>query len=199
MAVITLDNLPAARVLTYETYLTEGEVNARYDILDGVRVFMASPTLEHQDIAGNIYAYFRVHRQSGNAARPIIAPSDVLISRSPLRTRQPDVLLISDTRFGNRDRSIPGALSPAPELVVEILSPSDTLAVQRAKLTDFASVAVLECWMVDANARTVTRLQPSPDGDDTAQNPVTYQEGDTIRSLAFAGLEMPVAAVFAEL
>ncbi len=144
VAVITLDNPPATpALLTYETYLTEDEVNARYDILDGVRVFMASPTLEHQDILANVLERFRAYRRRGNPARALLAPTDILISRSPLRTQQPDVSLISDARFGNRDLSVRGALGPAPELVVEILSPSDTPAVQRDKLADFAAVSVL--------------------------------------------------------
>ena len=36
------------KILTFEDYLLEGEINQRYDIIDGVRVFyMASPTIPH--------------------------------------------------------------------------------------------------------------------------------------------------------
>src|SRR5690348_6077789 len=34
--------------LTYEQYLAEGEINERYDILDGVRIFMPGPKWRHQ-------------------------------------------------------------------------------------------------------------------------------------------------------
>jgi hypothetical protein len=37
---------PAAHLLTYEEYMAEPETNQRYDIIDGVRVFM-NPTRLH--------------------------------------------------------------------------------------------------------------------------------------------------------
>ena len=36
--------------LTYEQYMAEPEIRRRYDILDGVRVFMTNPTIQHQKI-----------------------------------------------------------------------------------------------------------------------------------------------------
>ena len=39
---------PARDLLTYEQYLVEPEIVARYDIIDGVRIFMANPTRRHQ-------------------------------------------------------------------------------------------------------------------------------------------------------
>ena len=59
----------------------------------------------------------------------VVAACDVLIAYEPLKTCQPDVLFISYERFGDRDPLDPSALNPAPELVVEILSPSDTKSV----------------------------------------------------------------------
>ena len=38
------------KFISYEDYLSEGETNWRYDIIDGVRVGMASPTAYHQRI-----------------------------------------------------------------------------------------------------------------------------------------------------
>lgn len=45
--------------ITYEQYMAEGEVTARYDITDGVRRYLTNPTRTHQRIAGNIYALLR--------------------------------------------------------------------------------------------------------------------------------------------
>ena len=130
--------------LTYQQYMAEPEIRRRYDILDGVRVFMTNPTIQHQEIQGNVYAGLRAWRQAGGAGRVLQAPCDVLIQRSPLRTRQPDVLFISTERLGGRDLDDPSPLEPAPELVVEILSPGDTRTVLNDKLADYAKVGVKE-------------------------------------------------------
>lgn len=47
---------PAAtpEILTYEQYMAEGEVQGRYDIVNGVRIFMAAPTRRHQRIQFHI-------------------------------------------------------------------------------------------------------------------------------------------------
>src|ERR1051326_2284761 len=139
----------AAEELTYEQYMAEGEVNKRYDIIDGVRIFMTNPTIAHQIVQGNIYTGLRIWRQATRVAGGILAPCDVLIRRGPLRTRQPDVLVISLERLGGRDLDDPAPLDPAPELVAEILSPSDTVRVLDDKIEDYVRVGVLECWAVN--------------------------------------------------
>src|SRR5687768_2361648 len=86
--------------LTYEQYLAEGEVNQRYDIIDGVRVYpMPGPTLPHQEIAMNIMELLRAYQRATGRGRTVIAPFDDDIERVPLRTRQPDVLFISNERL----------------------------------------------------------------------------------------------------
>src|SRR5437762_489790 len=119
-------------LLTYEQYMAEGEINQRYEILDGVRRFMPNPSVGHQDICFNIAAALKDYGKSSGKGRMIMAPCDILIRRNPLRTRQPDVLFVSHARFGTRDIFDPSPLDPAPELVVEVLSPSDTAEVLEA-------------------------------------------------------------------
>ena len=76
--------------LTYEAYLAEGEINRRYDIVNGRRLFMPSPTRGHQRILKNLArAFDRFERASGHI-QMYFAPMDVLIRASPLQTRQPD-------------------------------------------------------------------------------------------------------------
>lgn len=180
--------------LTYEQYMAEPEIRRRYDILDGVRIFMTNPTILHQIIQGNIYVGFRAWRQAGGAGRELQAPCDVLIRRSPLRTRQPDVLVISYERLGNRSLTDPAPLEPAPELVVEILSPSDTRSVLNDKLADYAKVAVQECWVVYPVSQTVEVLLFALAGTETA---ASYRRGEIVQSITFPTLTLAVADVFA--
>jgi len=184
----------ATERLTYEQYMAEEEIRKRYDIIDGVRIFMTNPSIRHQGIQGNVYVTLRAWRQARGSGREILAPCDVLIHRALLRTRQPDVLFISQDRLGDRSLDDPSPLSPAPELVVEILSPGNVGRALDEKLADYAGVGVLECWLVNPASRTVEVLRLTPTATQTV---ATYALGEVVQSITFPDLTMPVAEVFA--
>ena len=178
-----------ASPLTYAQYLAEGETNRRYDILDGVRVWMPNPTVRHQDVLFNIAAAFKAFSRAADLGRMVVAACDVLITYEPLHTRQPDVLFISHVRFGDRDPLDPSALDPAPELVVEILSPGDTRRALADKIRDYRRVNVQECWIVSLDIRTVEVLRLTPEGEHSL---ALYGVAENVRSEAFPGLVIPV-------
>jgi Uma2 family endonuclease len=184
----------ATELLTYEQYMSEGEINKRYDIIDGVRIYMTNPSIGHQKTQGNVYSGIRAWRQVSQVGEVIMAPCDVLIRRSPLRTRQPDVLIVSHERLGGRDLDDPSPLEPAPELVVEILSPSETRPALKGKLADYQKVGVLECWVVNRKLQTVEVVSLTPEGQMTV---ATYGLGETVLSQVFPSLTMAIAEVFA--
>ena len=118
----------------------------------------------------------------------------MLITHKPLHVRQPDVLFISHARFGDRDPLDPSALDPAPELVVEVLPPSDTREVLAGKIRDYRRVDVQECWIVSLGTRTVEVLRLTPEGE---QSLAVYSEAESVRSGAFPGLVVPAVDIFA--
>jgi Uma2 family endonuclease len=121
-------------------------------------------------------------------------PCDVLIALRLLRTRQPDLLFMSNERLAlNPPPSDPSPLSPAPELVVEILSPSDTRRVQSVKLADYAAVDVRECWLVSPEAETVEVLENT---GGRWQTTATYGHGETVTSVTFPSLTVAVDGTF---
>ena len=194
MTLATVATLAPPKLLTYQDYLTEGEVNRRYDIIDGVRHDMASPNYFHQKIAFRINRKFDDFTQKFGSGESVMAPYDILISYEPLRTRQPDVLFISNERLiKNRVDLSKVPLSVAPELIVEILSPSDTRRVLEDKLADYAKVGVLEAWIVNRDLRTVEVLKLSVSEDETM---ATYADTETVTSFTFPDLEIAVADIF---
>jgi len=50
-------------------------------------------------------------------------------------------------------------LEVAPELVIEILSPSDTREKIQRKLSDYQKISVQECWLVSPEAETIEVLK----------------------------------------
>ncbi len=181
-------------LLTYAQYMAEGEINQRYDILDGVRL-VTNPTRRHQRILQNFLRAFGEFETTGGRGQVVAAPCDVLISRQPLRTRQPDALFISPARLAhNPPDGDPAPLSPAPELVVEIVSPSDTRAVLAAKLADYQRVEVQECWVAYPGTETVEVLLLTQTQLTLA---AVYSAGQTVHSVVFPGLTAAVDALFA--
>ena len=185
-----------ASLLTYQAYLSEGEVAGRYDIVEGERIPMASPSWEHQEIMGNIYDKFRGYQKAKNNGRGLMAPFDILIRRFPrLQVRQPDVFYISNTRLmqsGGRPRS--GPLEVAPELVVEIISESETEERVASKIRDYIAIGVLECWKVYPDTRRVEVLELTLQG---ANLVATYTENQVVVSLSFPDLTLSLTDIFA--
>lgn len=189
------------RPMTYEEYLASPEEMSRLDIIDGWKVYrlygekqLANPTRDHQDIQGNIYVAFRSYALATRQGRAIQAPCDVRITQRPLRKRQPDVLLISSSRLAqNLPPSNPAPLSPAPELIVEIVSPSDKPSVLAAKIADYRAVDVQEAWVVRSGPRTVEVLRLTVDEIESVR---TYGLEEAVTSFSFPELTVAVNDIF---
>ena len=184
------------KTLTYEEYLAEGVVYGRCEIINGVRHFMPNPTPLHQDLAGAIYELLRVWQKQTRLGRTYIAPHDVLVSRNPMRTRQPDVLFISNERIGGQPLSDPAPFGQAPELIVEIVSDANTRAICFGKFRDFYAVGVKECWLVRPEGEgeaLVELVRLTPDGP---VREALYELGQTLQSPTFPDLTLALDDIF---
>lgn len=191
----TMTEAPAA-TLTYEAYMAEPAVQGRYDIVNGVRIIMPGATWDHQTVSMNIVELLRRYARDSGVGKVNTAPFDVLIRRTPkLQTRQPDVLFVSFARLARvGGRPAKGPLEAAPELVVEIISDSETQRILEDKLTDYIHIGVDECWAVRPDDRTVEVLTLTPNG---ARCVAVYTDGQAVASGVFPGLSVPVVDLFA--
>jgi Uma2 family endonuclease len=110
-------------------------------------------------------AYVRSHRLGVVLA----GDSGFILARKPDTVRGPDVAFVSNERFEQSGDTLQ-AFSGAPDLAVEVLSPSNTPAGVRAKIADYLAAGARVVWTVDAEARTVTvyetLLRPQVFGED---------------------------------
>ncbi len=183
--------------LTYDAYMAEPQVEGRYSIINGVREYMAGATWRHQRVSNNISRAFYRYEQESGLGTTVSAPFDVLIRRFPkLQTRQPDVLFISQARMA-QGGGIPvkGPFGAAPELVVEIVSDSETQRILGDKIVDYVTIGVDECWVVRPDDGTVEVLTLTPGG---ASSVAVYGQGEAVQLVVFAGLSVSVAGVFAD-
>ncbi len=141
--------------LTYEDYLKTPETMRRYDIVDGVWHFMSpAPNLRHQEIIGRLFLALAPFVRDRGLGKVYVAPCDIIISRKPLRTRQPDLFYVSKARLEILKNQVEGA----PDLVIEILSPGNTARHVQKKLEDYARLGVPECWQLAPAAKTLEVL-----------------------------------------
>lgn len=184
-------------LLVYEDYLALPEMKQRYEIIDGEMVVTLTPTPEHQWLLGNAYTHFDAFVESHQLGIVLFAPVDVLIARDPLRVRQPDLLYLSAERLGNLTLTEALKRNPldiAPDLVVEILSPTNTRIDMESKCADYSTIGVRECWLVSPEARTVEVLRLTPQSIETFG---IYGTGSIVRSAVLPELEFQVKTIFA--
>ena len=179
--------------LTYQQYLDLPEMKARYSIVDGELVMAAAPTTEHQrcilELALKLTPVVRERR----LGEVFIAPIDIVIRRDPLRTRQPDLLFISNARRYIIGRQV---IEGGPDLVIEILSPSNTRRELEEKLRDYQSINVREAWIIATQGQTVEVLQLSAG---SIERSGLYGLGDLIVSHVLSELQLRVNEILPEL
>jgi Uma2 family endonuclease len=177
--------------LTYDAYLAMPEMKQRYSIIDGELVMAASPNPPHQTIVQELLLKLDPFVRERQLGRVFVAPLDVVIRREPLRTRQPDVMFI-----GRERRFIvgPQVIEGAPDLVIEVLSPTNTRQELQGKLDDYRTIGVREAWVVSPEARTVEVLQFTP----AIERLGLYGLGDLLASQVLPDLRLTVDDIFPE-
>ncbi|MEO8348821.1 MAG: Uma2 family endonuclease [Acidobacteriota bacterium] len=180
-------SVPESLRFTYEDYLLLPE-DRRYEIVDGDLLLTPAPTPYHQTVAKRLGFLLDAHVQEGKLGEVFIAPCDVVLSRFDVL--QPDIFFIAAERL-----SIIGEkyISDAPDLVVEVLSPSTADRDQVAKAKQYAKFGVAEMWIVDPETHAVEVFMNSPEG---FRREAVYAATDILRSLTVPGLEIPLARVF---
>jgi len=168
-------------ILTYEDYLALPEMMQRYEIIDGELIMPPAPLIGHQWRSIEISVSMKAYVTECQLGLVLYAPVDVMISQTPLRTRQPDVLFISFERleqYGLDDMEELPYLDIAPELVVEIVSPSESTRKVSDKLVDYRRIGVQECWLVRSTEGTIEVIQLSI----SSQMVERFSLGERVRS-----------------
>ena len=185
--VITTSVKPKPKLkLTYEDYASLPD-DERYELIDGELIAMPSPKEIHQKILKLIAGGFLLVEARGLGTF-YFAPFDVILS--PTNVVQPDLIFISRARAHIiTEDNIRGA----PDLVVEILSPSTERRDRIVKRDLYARHGVGEYWLIDPYAKTATVLILGANGYDTY---AVYGEGDTLTSPTLPGFALNLSDLF---
>ncbi|MBQ2640778.1 MAG: Uma2 family endonuclease [Lachnospiraceae bacterium] len=124
------------------------------ELIDGVIYNMASPTHRHQTAAGAIYYQLcRYVDSRGGNCMPFIAPADVRLDRDDDTMLVPDVFVVCES--DEPKLSDEGYIDGAPDLVIEVLSPSTRKKDMFIKLEKYRNAGVREYWIVDLQKEKV--------------------------------------------
>ena len=162
---------------TLEDYLLLPE-DRRVELIDGVFYDMASPTTIHQSIAGFLYTKFLDYvMKNKGPCYPFIAPVDVQLDSDDKTVIQPDVLIVCD-----RSKYRNGRVFGAPDLVVEVLSPSSKKKDMQIKLSKYYDAGVREYWIVDPEKKILVQYDM-----EHMELPSVYNAESTIPVLIWNG------------
>ncbi len=138
---------------TYNDYAALPDEGKRYEIVNGVLYMTPSPTGPHQDAVGRFYAYLLTHVETAGLGKIRIAPFDVELA--PDVVVQPDVFVVLKANF---DKITKTHIIGAPDLVIEVSSPSTAGYDRREKQDAYANAGVAEYWVAHPTEREVEVL-----------------------------------------
>jgi len=148
--------METAEKYVYTQYAALGEANSttRYELIDGVVYFMVpGPSQAHQTISRKLLLQF-AHFLDGKPCEVFNAPFDVCLNAKgddDSTVVQPDLLVVCDESKLDGKRC-----NGAPDLIIEILSPSNRKYDMVKKFHRYLWAGVREYWIVDPEDQTVT-------------------------------------------
>jgi len=197
MEITNIAQLDLSKRYTYADYL-QWKFEERVELFKGFIARMSAPNRKHQEVSvtltlalGGFFA--------GYPCKMYTAPFDVRLPKANSKgdkkvntVVQPDICVVCD-RSKLDERGCIGA----PDLVVEILSPSNSKKEMDSKYDLYEEAGVKEYWIVDPRAETVLIYVLDPEKEKFyGIKPLVVD--NILHSPTFPGLEIPVEKIFAE-
>ena len=147
-----MESLRQEKRYTYADYHAWDD-ESRWQLIDGVPYLMSAPSRTHQRILGELFNQL-YNFLDEKPCEVYIAPFDVRMNAlgdDDDDVFQPDILVVCDeTKLDDK------GCNGAPDMVIEIISPSSAHLDKVLKFKKYQHVGVREYWIVDPTDKTVT-------------------------------------------
>ena len=181
---------PAVK-LTYDDFLLFPDDGQRHELIDGCHHVTPSPNVRHQAISGRLHALIWAYLDAHPIGHVFHAPLDVVLSE--IDVVEPDLLYVSNARAGAV--ITPAYARGAPDLVVEIASPSTRRRDETVKRRLYERDGVAEYWVVDPDIDVIRVYRRAGDvfGRPTE---LARDSSDVLTTLLLPGLTLPLQRIF---
>ncbi|MEK7311684.1 MAG: Uma2 family endonuclease [Chloroflexota bacterium] len=174
----------------YEDWLRLPDDGFRYEVLKGELHMAPPPTLQHQRTSGRLFARMQRFTEQNDLGEVFEAPTGVRLPNEPVPV-QPDILFVRKERLNILGKEY---VEGAPDLIVEILSPSNWTYDRKEKFQAYRDAGVSEYWIVDYRPKTIEVFVLEA-GTYALVN--QFGPGDTVRSTTLIGFEVKVDDILA--
>lgn len=176
-------------MLTAEHLLAMPADGWRYELVEGELRRMAPAGHEHGRVALNLAWRLGQYAKTHRLGTVYAAETGFLIGRDPDTVRAPDIAFIASAR-ADAARAVRGYFPGAPDLAVEVVSPSDTFSDVQEKVFEWLAAGSIAVVVVDPRRRRVTVSRSKQD--------IIVQGANDMLDLSFviAGFSVPVADLF---
>ncbi len=146
MQTVTIDR---TKEWTVDEFMKLEESNLPCELINGAVFRSPTPSLTHQVVLGNINDFFKGYaRKNGGIA--MFSPVDVILDRR--NVFQPDLLYVAKENLGIISER---GLNAAPDLAVEVISPSNSFKDRNQKRKLYQKFGVKEYWIIDPGNNTL--------------------------------------------
>jgi len=175
---------------TYEDYCAWDD-DQRWELIDGIAYAMSAPTWQHQDISRSLLVQLSNFLE-GKPCKVFHAPFDVRLNADTYDNTvvQPDLIVICDRVKLSRT-----GCAGAPDMVVEILSPSTAGHDMIRKYHKYLQAGVREFWIVDPATKVVRVCLLK----DKKYEQIDYLDADIVPVQVLEGCKIDFKKVFADL
>jgi Uma2 family endonuclease len=177
-----------SKPFTYQDYQNLTEDDHRYQVINGELIMTPSPVPLHQRISRRLTTLLNAHVGQHDLGEVFYAPLDVVLDN--YNVFQPDILFVSHK---NANVITKKNIQGAPDLVIEILSPSTGYYDLIEKKEAYAKFGTREYWIVDPQKKWVEVFEIR-DGDFESKG--RFGAKESFKSAVIPGLEIDLTEVF---
>ena len=169
--------------------ITHDGAGKRYELVEGELREMPPAGGYHGNVAFTIASIIGAHIRGKDLGVGFTAETGFVTRRAPDSVRAPDVAFVSKERLAE-GRAPDGFVQTAPDLAVEVVSPSDSAPAVYAKVEEYFAAGARLVWVVYPDTRSIT-VHRSPGESET------LHEGDTLDGEpVFEDFHAPVSDLF---
>jgi Uma2 family endonuclease len=185
-------SLTVAKVVTANELLAIPDDGFRYELLKGKLVRMSPTGHDHGVVAMNIAGPLHQHVKDNNLGAVFSAETGFIIHENPDTVRAPDVAFVERKRIRQAGK-VHGYWRGAPNLAVEVVSPSDTVGSVEEKVKEWLEAGVSLVWVASPKLRTVVVYRS------LSEIVTLTEEGILEGGGCVPGFKLAIAEIFADI